>query len=81
MSDKMKEFEKIFPDLESSLKEKGNYVTEIIHFKEGIKRTFTGVETKSIKQGQFTKLKLKDGRYVLVNDDNVLCIEVFSEEE
>ena len=26
------------------------------------------------------KLELKDGRYVLVNDDNVLCIEVFSEE-
>ena len=23
---------------------------------------------------------IKDGRYVLVNDDNVLCIEVFGEE-
>ena len=81
MSDRIKEFDDVFTDLESSLKEKGEYVTEIIHFREGIKRTFTGVETKSIKQGQFTKLKLKDGRYVLVNDDNVLCIEVFGEDE
>ena len=81
MSKDMKEFDKVFSDLESSLKERGKYVTEIIHFKEGIKRTFTGIETKSIKQGQFTKLKLKDGRYVLVNDDNVLCIEVFSEDK
>jgi len=81
MSSKMKEFDKVFHDLESSLKEKGEYVTEIIHFREGNKRTFTGVETKSIKQGQFTKLKLKDGRYVLVNDNNVLCIEVFGEDE
>jgi len=81
MSKDMKEFDKVFSDLESSLKERGKYVTEIIHFKEGVKRTFTGIETKSIKQGQFTKLKLKDGRYVLVNDDNVLCVEVFSEDK
>ena len=67
-------------DLQSSLKKKGKYVTQIIHFKDGIKRTFEGVSTNSIKQGQMTKLELKDGRYVLVNDDNVLCIEVFSEE-
>ena len=35
----MEEFDKVFCDLESSLKERGEYVTEIIHFKEGIKRT------------------------------------------
>tara|TARA_Y100001963_G_scaffold148676_1_gene226941 strand:+ start:581 stop:790 length:210 start_codon:yes stop_codon:yes gene_type:complete len=67
-------------DLQSSLKKKGKYVTQIIHFKNGIKRTFEGVSTVDIKQGQMTKLELKDGRYVLVNDINVLCIEVFSEE-
>tara|TARA_R100000231_G_C5329817_1_gene165990 strand:+ start:1312 stop:1521 length:210 start_codon:yes stop_codon:yes gene_type:complete len=66
-------------DLQSSVKRKGKYVTQIIHFKDGIKRTFEGVSTSSIKQGQFTKLELKDGRYILVNDDNVLCIEVFNE--
>ena len=67
-------------DLQSSLKEKGDYVIQIIHFVGGVKRTFEGVSTSKIKQGQITKLELKDGRTVLVNDSNVLCIEVFSED-
>ena len=67
-------------DLQSSLKEKGEYVTQIIHFVGGIKRTFEGVYTSKIKQGQMTKLELKDGRIVMINDVNVLCVEVFSEE-
>jgi len=67
-------------DLQSSLREKGDYVTQIIHFVDGVKRTFEGVSTSKIKQGQMTKLELKDGRTVLVNDSNVLCIEVFSED-
>ena len=67
-------------DLQSSLKEKGDYVIQIIHFVGGVKRTFEGVSTSKIKQGQMTKLELKDGRTVLVNDSNVLCIEVFSED-
>ena len=66
-------------DLQSSLKRKGEYVTQIIHFKNGVKRTFEGVSTSEIKQGQMTKLELKDGRTVMINDCNVLCIEVFSE--
>ena len=66
-------------DLQSSLKIKGEYVTQIIHFKNGVKRTFEGVSTSEIKQGQMTKLELKDGRTVMINDCNVLCIEVFSE--
>lgn len=68
-------------DLQSSLKKKGEYVTQIIHFNNGVKRTFEGVSTTKIKQGQMTKLELKDGRTVMVNDVNVLCIEVFSENE
>ena len=67
-------------DLQSSLREKGDYVIQIIHFVGGVKRTFEGVSTSKIKQGQMTKLELKDGRRVLVNDANVLCIEVFSED-
>ena len=67
-------------DLQSSLREKGDYVIQIIHFVGGVKRTFEGVSTSKIKQGQMTKLELKDGRTVLINDCNVLCIEVFSEE-
>jgi len=68
-------------DLESSLKQKGEYVTQIIHFRDGVKRTFENVKTSNIKQGQMTKLELKDGRYILVNDFNVLCIEVFGESD
>mgnify|MGYP003140637880 CR=1 FL=1 len=66
-------------DLQSSLKSQGKYVTQIIHFVGGIKRTYTGIITESIKQGQFTKFKCKDGSMVVVNDANVLCIEVFKE--
>ena len=68
-------------DLQSSLKKKGKYVTQIIHFKNGVKRTFEGVSTGEIKQGQMTKLELIDGRTVLINDINVLCIEVFGEDK
>jgi len=66
-------------DLQSSVKSKGNYVTQIIHFVGGEKRTFENIETSVIKQGQFTKLRTKDGRMILINDKNVLCIEVFQE--
>ena len=45
----------------------------------GIKRTYTGIITESIKQGQFTKFKCRDGSMVVVNDANVLCVEVFKE--
>ena len=67
-------------DLQSSLKSKGEYVTQLIHFVGGVKRTFEGVSTSKIKQGQMTKLELKDGRIVMINDTNVLCVEVFSED-
>ena len=63
----------------STVNTQGEYVTQIIHFIGGIKRTYYGIESKSIKQGQFTKFKLNDGSMVLVNDKNVLMIEVFSE--
>ena len=66
-------------DLQSSLKSKGKYVTQIIHFVGGVKRTFENVKTSEIKQGQMTKLKTKDGRIIMINDVNVLCIEVFGE--
>lgn len=68
-------------DLQSSIKKKGSHVTQIIHFVGGEKRTFEGVITNIVKQGQFTKLNTLDGRMVLINDKNVLCIEIFSENE
>jgi len=66
-------------DLKSSVNGVGKYVTQIIHFKGGIKRTFHGIDTESICQGEFTKFSTKDGRFILINDINVLCIETFKE--
>ena len=66
-------------DLQSSIKKQGKYVTQIIHFVGGEKRTFNFINSSEIKQGQFTKLTTSDGRMILINDKNVLCIEVFSE--
>jgi hypothetical protein len=66
--------------LKSSIIKKGKYVSQILHFVGGEKRTFNNVDTHSIKQGQFTKFETSDGRLVMVNDKNVLCIEIITEE-
>ena len=68
-------------DLNSSVKQVGKHVTQCIHFVGGEKRTFNGVISSSLKQGQFTKFKCKYGITVMVNDKNVLCIEIFEEKE
>lgn len=66
-------------DLESSIKQQGEIVTQIIHFVGGEKRTFNGIYANSVKQGQFTKFSTVSGEMILINDKNVLCIEVFKE--
>jgi len=66
-------------DLKSTIKEQGKVVTQIIHFISGEKRTFHGILSESIKQGQFTKFKTIDGTMICINDKNVLCIEIFKE--
>ena len=68
-------------DLKSSVKEQGEYVTQIIHFVGGVKRTYDGIKSDSIRQGQFTKFKCKNGAMVMINDANVLMIEVFPEDD
>jgi hypothetical protein len=68
-------------DLESSTKKQGKVITQIIHFIGGEKRTFENIKSNQIKQGQFTKLETTDGRLVMINDKNVLCIEVFRQDE
>lgn len=68
------------PNLKSSVESVGKYTTQIIHFVGGEKRTFSNIESSSIKQGQFTKLRTKEGFYIMINDKNVLCIEVFDQE-
>jgi hypothetical protein len=67
-------------NLKSSIIKKGRYVSQILHFVGGEKRTFNNVDTHSIKQGQFTKFETADGRLVMVNDKNILCIEIIEEE-
>ena len=76
-----KYFEKWRNDLQSSVKEVGDCVTQIIHFVGGEKRTFHNIDSESIRQGQFTKFRNKDGAWIMINDKNVLCIEVFKEKE
>ena len=66
-------------NLNSSTNVLGRTVTQIIHFVGGEKRTFEGIVAESIKQGQFTKFMKNDGSMVMINDKNVLCIEVFGE--
>jgi hypothetical protein len=68
-------------DLRSSVQSKGELVTQIITFKDGVKKTFKGVKSKSIEQGQLTKFETEDGRLVMINDHNVLFIEIFSEDK
>lgn len=68
-------------NLKSTVNEKGKKVTQIIHFVGGIKRTYHGLLSESIKQGQFTKIRCEDGTMLMVNDSNVLLIEVFPEDE
>ena len=67
------------PNLHSTISSLGKTVTQIIHFSNGNKRTFSGIITETIKQGEFTKMTLKDGRMLMVNTANVDCIEVFDE--
>lgn len=64
-------------NLKSSANKQGKIVTEIIHFKDGSKKTIEGILTETIRQGQFTQFWLEDGRLIYINDSNVNMIEVF----
>jgi hypothetical protein len=66
--------------LKSSVERKGKKVTQIITGKEGFKKTFRGVISETIEQGEFTKFETDDGRLVMVNTKNVLFVEVFKED-
>ena len=76
---KEKQLTLTFPDLKSSVERKGSRVTEIITMKGGYKKTFRGIKTETIEQGEFTHFDTLDGRTVLVNTKNVLFVEVFGE--
>jgi hypothetical protein len=69
----------LMPSLSTKYFPESETVTQIIHFKDNVKRTFSGILPQTIKQGQYTKMSTIDGRILVVNDENVLMIEVFSE--
>jgi len=77
----MSEYKSSDSDLQSSIKQQGKYVTQIFHFVGGEKRTYDGIEVESIRQGQFTKFRCKNGAMVLINDKNILMIEVFEDKK
>lgn len=66
-------------NLRSTVNVMGRFVTQIIHFNGGNKRNIRGIDTESIKQGEFTKMKLRDGRLIMINTANVDMVEVFAE--
>tara|TARA_B100001250_G_scaffold393419_1_gene396195 strand:- start:358 stop:606 length:249 start_codon:yes stop_codon:yes gene_type:complete len=78
--DIINELEEMKTNLLSSVNKEGKYVTQIIHFKDGQRKTVHGIISSSIETGKFTKFNCKDGRMIMVNDDNVNMIETFKEE-
>ena len=80
------EFKQMIDELEVDLKSsvtgwsKTKYVTQIYHFVGGVKRTYNGINIKTIRQGQYTKFLCKNGAMVMINDSNVLMVETFEEE-
>jgi len=76
-----KDWEEMKQNLLSSVNKEGEYVTQIIHFKDGHRKTIHGIIASSIETGKFTKFHCKDGRMIMVNDDNVNMIETFGEDK
>lgn len=68
-------------NLLSSAQRKGKTVTQILINNTGAKKTYHGVKTETIEQGEFTKFDLEDGRMIMVNTPNTWVIEVHSEKE
>lgn len=66
-------------NLKSSVNKKGKKVTQIVTCFSGIKKTFRGVYSESIEQGEMTHFETEDGRLVLINTKNVAWVEVFKE--
>jgi len=63
----------------SSVEERGEIVTQIICFSNGNKKTFKGIKSGTIMQGEFTHFELIDGRRIYINTKNVDFFEVIKE--
>ena len=66
-------------NLKSSVEQQGKTVTQIITCITGVKKTFRGVKTETIEQGEFTHFETLDGRLILINTKNIAWVEVFKE--
>ena len=77
--DIINELEEMKTNLFSSVNKEGKYVTQIIHFTDGQRKTIHGIISSSIETGKFTKFNCKDGRMIMVNDENVNMIDTFKE--
>lgn len=66
-------------DLKSTVSQVGKATTQIFHFVGGEKRTFSGIKTDEMKEGEMLKLILEDGRMLIINKKNLLMAEVFKE--
>ena len=75
-----KDWQEMKINLLSSVNKEGEYVTQIVHFKDGQRKTIHGIISSTIETGKFTKFNCKDGRMIMVNDDNVNMIETFKED-
>ena len=68
-------------NLQSSVNKVSDVVTQVIIFRDGIKKTYHDVLSSSIEDGTFCKFKTKTGQLILINTQNVLSIEVYPESE
>jgi len=66
-------------NLESSVNQKGDTVTQYIFFADGSEKTYSGIISESIQQSQFTRFDCVDGKRVYINTRRVNGFEVFPE--
>ena len=61
--------------LKSNIEEVGEIVDQCISFKNGEKKTFCGILSKSIRQSEFTRFDLVDGRRISIRTNEVNWFE------
>ena len=66
-------------NLQSSVNRVGDLVTQVIVFRDGVKKTYHNVLSSTIEDGTFCKFRTKTGQLILINTQNVLSIEVYPE--
>lgn len=68
-------------NLKSSVTALGKKTTQVFHAVSGVKATYSGILTESIKEGEMLKMMCEDGRMLIINKANLFFTEVFPENE